>query len=125
MALSMSRRRTTAPSLTRDRSSGQKSTAVIVPASSEAVFFTEFTVICLRRPGERTIFTVCSRPWASTSARISAEEYPKPTISRSKRLLKLLPAASIYTASSRLVLPWAFRPRITFMPGEKSMVSKS
>lgn len=74
MAASMSRRRTAAPSRTSVSSSGEKSTAVIVPASSEAVFLTEFTVMSFLCPGARLIFTVCSRPAASTSARISAEE---------------------------------------------------
>ena len=68
---------------------------------------------------------VCSLPCASTSARISALEKPKPTSSRSNLLRKLLPMASMYTASSKLVFPWAFWPRMTFVSGENSKLSKS
>ena len=71
MALSMSRRRAAAPSLIRFRSSGENSTAVSVPASSVAVFFTELTVICLRTPFRMTMRTVCSRSWLTISAQFN------------------------------------------------------
>ena len=125
MALSMSRRRAAAPSFMRLRSSGENSTAVSVPASSVAVFFTELTVICLRTPFRMTMRTVCSRSWLTISANISARSQPKPISSRSKRVRKLLPAAKMYTASRRFVLPCAFSPYMTFVPGESSAVSKS
>ena len=123
--MSISLRRTAAPSRTSARSSGENSTAVMVPASSEALFFTELTSICFLCPGASVIFTVCSRPAASTSASISAEEKPKPTISRSKRVRKLFPPVSMNTASSRFVFPCPFLPRMTLVPGSKVKLSHS
>ena len=109
----------------RFRSSGQKSTVFTVSQSSDAVFFTLFTLIFFAVPGRRTMFTVCSRSWLSTSASISAEEKPKPTSSLSNRVRKLRPVESIYTLSKRFVLPCAFAPLITFVPGANSAVSHS
>ena len=68
---------------------------------------------------------VCSRPWLSVSARISAFEKPKPTSSLSSRVRKLLPQVSIYTASSRFVLPCPFSPFMTFVAPETSTHSWS
>ena len=110
IALSISRLRAAAPSLMRFRSSGQNSTTFSVSPSSDAVFFTEFTVICFLTPLRSSILTVCSRSWLTISASISALSQPKPISSLSNRVRKLLPIASIYTDSSRLVLPCAFSP---------------
>ena len=108
--MSISRLRDAAPSFIRFRSSGQNSTTFSVSPSSDAVFFTEFTVICFLTPLRSSILTVCSRSWLTTSASISALSQPKPISSLSNRVRKLLPIASMYTDSSRLVLPCAISP---------------
>ena len=76
-------------------------------------------------PGRSVTDTVWARSWDHTSASSSAEEQSKPMISRSKRVRKLLPQASRYTASSRFVFPWALGPVITLVPGAKSTLSHS
>ena len=123
--MSISLRRAAAPSFIILRSSGQKSTVFSVSLNSDAVFLTPFTLICFLTPCFITMRTVCSLPPLSISASISQKSLPKPNSSRSKRVRKLLPHESRYTASSRFVLPCALAPYMTFVAGEKLTVSKS
>ena len=89
---------------------------------SSALFFagTWLTVIFRRRSRNRSTRTRKSRSLAKIFASIRAEGASKPIISRSVLARGDLPQERYPSASSKLVLPWAFSPKMTLHRGSKS-----
>ena len=118
----MNRRRAAAPSLMSWRSSGEKNTVFSTPLSSAAdLAGTLLTLIFFFRPAPASMRLIKSRSRARMAPSSKNPPSPNRISSRSVRVRWDLPQERQTTASSRLVLPWAFSPQITLQTGWKEI----